>query len=163
MKLLDDLSQLEDRFLQVERQNTSSTFQLRHQLSVVKKELDTCREYASGLERERQHLCTKLHVKPDPMLGFEDSRGGGTFHDAPSMSDVSQRNGLSAIDTLYLKNVLFKFIEAMAQNKTNERDLLLPAISMLLGASSEEFSKLKKALNPDTTTSSLNVFHFWQR
>ena len=67
------------------------------------------------------------------MLGYADPRGGGTFHDARAISNIPQRNGISAIDTLYLKSVLFKFIEAMAQSKTNERDLILPAVSMLSG------------------------------
>lgn len=161
IKLLEELSKLEDRFLGVQKQHASSSFQLKHQLSVANSDLEECKRYVHQLELERQELCTKLHVKPDPNLGFEDSRGGGTFHDAASMSDVSCRNGLSAIDTLYLKNVLFKFIEAMAKNKISERDMLLPAVSTLLGASSEEFAKLKKTLTDEMPGSAKSSFSFW--
>lgn len=161
MKLLNDLSHLEDRFINVERNHATSTFQLKRQLSVARSELEECREYGHQLELERQSLCKKLHVMPDPNLGFEDTRGGGTFQDTQAMSDASCRNGLSAIDTLYLKNVLFKFIEAMVQDKTTERDMLLPAISTLLGASSEEFTKLKQTLSAGSSGKSNRSFVFW--
>lgn len=160
-KLLDDLSQMEDRFITMERQTASSIFQLKHNLTVTKSDLEACKEYILQLEKERQNLCTKLHVKPDPNIGFEDSRGGGTFQDAPSMSDVSCRNGLSAIDTLYLKNVLFKFLEAVHKDKKMERDMLLPAISTILGASPEEFGKLRQTISSESTSTSRSGFSFW--
>eukprot|EP00210_Caulerpa_lentillifera_P004055 g3868.t1 len=160
LKLLTDLSVLEDRFLTLEKNHTSSSIHLRHQLSLTKNDLEDCKKYVSQLENERQSLCKKLHVKPDPRIGFEDSRGSGTFGDVTSMSDVSNRNGLSAIDTLYLKNVLFKFIEATAKQKSGERDMLLPAVATLLGASREEFNRLKKALD-DASKESKGMFSLW--
>lgn len=56
------------------------------------------------------------------------------------------REGLSGIDTLYLKNILFKFIEAVADGKVEEEKTLLPAISTLLEASPLEFKKLQDIL-----------------
>lgn len=160
LKLLNDLSEMEDRFLSLEKNHTSASIHLKYQLSVTKNDLEDCKKYVSQLETERQSLCKKLHVKPDPRIGFEDSKGGGTFGGVNSMSDVSSRNGLSAIDTLYLKNVLFKFIEAMAKQKTAERDMLLPPVATLLGASREEFGQLKKALE-DASKDTRGVFSLW--
>ena len=135
---------------------------MRQQLSVFEKELNTYREYTSRLERERQHLCTKLRVKPHPMLGFEDARGGGTpmmLH--PCRMFPNERASRPSI--FRIRSVSFELFEVMAQNEADECDLLLPSVSVVLGASSEESSKSKKALNPDTTSSPLDVFRFWQR
>lgn len=161
-RLLEELSQLEDRFLSVERQHASSAFHLKRQLSVARNDLEECKLHVRRLELERQTLCEKLHVKPDPGLEFEDARGGGTFGEAQSMVDVSSRNGLSAIDALYLKNVLFKCLEATAKQKTVERDMLLPALATVLGASPEEFAKLKKSLSEESAGSK-HGFSFWTK
>lgn len=160
LKLLKELSELEDRFLTVEKNHTSSSVQLRHQLSITKNDLEDCKKYVGQLESERQSLCTKLHVKPDPRIGFEGSRGGGTLGNLVSMSDASNRNGLSAIDTLYLKNVLFKFIEAMAKQKETERDMLIPPLATLLGATREEFAQLRKILS-ESSKDSRNLLSLW--
>ncbi|GLC35111.1 hypothetical protein PLESTM_000280600 [Pleodorina starrii] len=51
-----------------------------------------------------------------------------------------------SVDAVYMKNVLFKFLEAHLTNKVQERDMLLPAVATLLQATQEEFIALQKIL-----------------
>eukprot|EP00210_Caulerpa_lentillifera_P000305 g298.t1 len=160
LKLLNEFSKLEDRFLELEKQQSGANLTLRHQLTIANNELDDCKKYITQLENHREALCKKLHVKPDPHLDFQDTRGSGSFGDITSMSEASTRNGLTAIETLYLKNVLLKFIEATVKQNERERDSLLPPVATLLGASPEEYSRLKKALN-EASKDTKTMFSFW--
>lgn len=82
--------------------------------------------------------------------GSLDARGSGNFSGAAWICDETKRVEVSGIDTLYLKNVVFKFIEATANGRAKERDALLPVVSTVLQASPQEFRALKLAVDSAT-------------
>lgn len=50
------------------------------------------------------------------------------------------------MDTLYLKNVVLKFLNAFANGRTTELQALLPAVATLLRATPQEFRTLKHSV-----------------
>jgi hypothetical protein len=56
------------------------------------------------------------------------------------------RETLDATDLLYLKNVLLKFLDAQLGGRTNECEVLLPAVATLLRATPQEFKLLREGL-----------------
>ena len=53
---------------------------------------------------------------------------------------------LGAVDLLYLKNVLLKFLAALGAGRSSECQVLLPAVAALLHASPDEFAVLRASL-----------------
>jgi hypothetical protein len=68
------------------------------------------------------------------------SLGGGAAAAGPG------RDKVAGVDLQYLRNVLLKFLEAVAAGRTAERDALLPAIAALVQASPAEFHVMKRVL-----------------
>lgn len=70
--------------------------------------------------------------------------------------------GGAAVDTIYLKNVILKFLEAHVSGKLSERDALLPAVATLLHATPAEFRALKAVVANTTQPVSqmLSAFGF---
>jgi hypothetical protein len=56
------------------------------------------------------------------------------------------RDKVAGVDLQYLRNVLLKFLEAVAAGRTAERDALLPAIAALVQASPAEYHVMKRVL-----------------
>ncbi|EFJ44059.1 hypothetical protein VOLCADRAFT_95760 [Volvox carteri f. nagariensis] len=65
----------------------------------------------------------------DPGDGGNSSGGGDGSGSAGTRKGSG---GPSNVDAVYMKNVLFKFLEAHLTNKVQERDMLLPAVATLL-------------------------------
>lgn len=55
-----------------------------------------------------------------------------------------------AVDTLYLKNVVLKFLDAFANGRATELQALLPAVATLLRATPQEFRSLKHSVETHT-------------
>ena len=68
---------------------------------------------------------------------------------------LRQRETLDATDLLYLKNVLLKFLDAQLAGRTNECEVLLPAVATLLRASPQEFKLLREGLQRGTVVGSM--------
>jgi hypothetical protein len=64
---------------------------------------------------------------------------------------------MEGVDIVYLKNVLFKFMEAAVTGKVAERDVLLPAVAAILQASPAEFGLLKRLFMNTTTPPAMQV------
>ncbi|PRW20931.1 Golgi-localized GRIP domain-containing [Chlorella sorokiniana] len=80
---------------------------------------------------------------PSPSSWF----GSGSEAPLPSpLPSVRQRDTLEATDVLYLKNVLLKFLDAHVSGRTQECEVLLPAVATLLRASPGEYRLLRDHL-----------------
>lgn len=90
-----------------------------------------------------------------PRHGGHSSGSAGDFSTSSSGDRTkSIQSSTPAVDIVYMKNVLLKFLEAHATCKIAERDALLPAVAALLQASPAEFQAFKKVLantNPAST------------
>ncbi|GIL82516.1 hypothetical protein Vretifemale_11337 [Volvox reticuliferus] len=64
----------------------------------------------------------------------------------PTAGSTGSGGAVSNVDAVYMKNVMFKFLEAHLTNKVQERDILLPAVATLLQATQEEYIALQKIL-----------------
>ncbi|GLI70689.1 hypothetical protein VaNZ11_015629 [Volvox africanus] len=78
--------------------------------------------------------------------GAGRSNGSSVSSRVPTAGSTGSRAAMSNVDAVYMKNVLFKFLEAHLTNKAQERDMLLPAIATLLQATQEEYIALQKIL-----------------
>lgn len=87
---------------------------------------------------------------PLPPQGSASPRHHGIGHDPPAAANGAQhgdREKLGGVDMVYLKNVLLRFVMAHLRGRTQERDVLLPAVATLLRASPQEFHALKSAVD----------------
>ncbi|GMH38047.1 hypothetical protein BSKO_05931 [Bryopsis sp. KO-2023] len=157
--------ELEERVAFGDREKTSLVSQVNKQLAACRKELAESRLVVSELESERHDILKSLKTQTSRSSygALMDSRGSGSFHDVSHGNGDLKRAELTGIDTLYLKNVLFKFIEVTAQGKTKERDALLPAVATVLEASPQEFKALKAALGMASADSKPSILsmQFW--
>lgn len=87
---------------------------------------------------------------------WQEQNGGGSLHGVGdgAVASGKARETLSGVDVVYLRNVVFKFLEAVVAGKAAERDALLPAIAAVLQASPAEYSAMCKVLAASALPSS---------
>lgn len=117
----------------------------------------TFRSTTTTTTNSASQILGPLSTASTPRYGGHSSGSAGEFFSAGSSSGdrtKSLQSSTAAVDIVYMKNVLLKFLEAHATSKIAERDALLPAVAALLQASPAEFQAFKKVLantNPATT------------
>lgn len=123
---------------------------LQRQLKQAEAEIVTCHGQMRRLEEQLRGSALALKGSAsDRNLKSQASLCAGLLS-APSGGGEA---GMP-VDMVYLKNVLIKFLQAVAASKQQERDALLPVIGTLLGTSPQEFLQLKSAVAAGPVVSS---------
>ncbi|KAL4428842.1 hypothetical protein ABPG77_005280 [Micractinium sp. CCAP 211/92] len=84
--------------------------------------------------------------------GFGATRQASSELHSP-LPAVKQRDVLESTDVLYLKNVVLKFIDAQLSGRTQECEVLLPAVATLLRATPAEYRVLRDHLQRGAASS----------
>eukprot|EP01025_Chloroclados_australasicus_P025050 TRINITY_DN25062_c1_g1_i1.p1 TRINITY_DN25062_c1_g1~~TRINITY_DN25062_c1_g1_i1.p1 ORF type:complete len:851 (-),score=158.34 TRINITY_DN25062_c1_g1_i1:584-3136(-) len=151
---------VEQRATVREQQALQMVVEVERKLNETERQLQDYRQHIDVLQEENDRLLMQKSMTRNSSGVM--MKGGGSIHDiADGFSQNGDgyqdgiRNRIGGVDIIYLRNVLFKFIEALATGRQSERDALLPVIATLVQAGPREFKELKKAIQESSQSTSV--------
>ncbi|KAL4451570.1 hypothetical protein ABPG75_007232 [Micractinium tetrahymenae] len=111
------------------------------------------RRTGSGALQPGDTLSAALAAASNGGSGAAASRQDSSDALPSPLPAVKQRDVLESTDVLYLKNVVLKFIDAQLSGRTQECEVLLPAVATLLRATPAEYRVLRDHLQRGAASS----------
>eukprot|EP01026_Neomeris_dumetosa_P031539 TRINITY_DN25001_c0_g1_i5.p1 TRINITY_DN25001_c0_g1~~TRINITY_DN25001_c0_g1_i5.p1 ORF type:complete len:886 (+),score=217.23 TRINITY_DN25001_c0_g1_i5:115-2658(+) len=154
------INTIEQRASQREEQALQIAVDFERKLQEAERQLSDHRRHLEVLQEENDRLLLQRPLSRRSSVVLP--KGGGSIHGvADGLGQNGDgfteavRNRMGGVDLVYLRNVLFKFIEALATGRQSERDALLPVIATLVQAGPQEFKELKKSIQEVGATQSV--------
>eukprot|EP00884_Botryococcus_braunii_P010591 jgi/Botrbrau1/19533/Bobra.0035s0028.1 len=163
------LTAAEQKYEREKRESGDSLAKLERALAQARSEAAEWRREASAAEAERDKLQASLHrsraspASPPSRSAVSTRRGGGGLLGSvdEETAMMGQREEIKGVDIVYFKNVMLKFLEANSSGRTDQCDILLPAVATLLKADPEEYRRIKRSIAGQPVHAINNLARGW--